>query len=75
LQLDESLLSRKSAPVDKSEGDEVLSGSIVASGSGWARVTRVGNEAFAQRLQLEAKQFTTSYSELQQKDQPDRARD
>ena len=66
LQLDESLLSGEAAPVDKSNGDEVLSGSIVASGSGWTRVTRVGNEAFAQRLQLEAKQFATSYSELQQ---------
>ena len=66
LQLDESLLSGEAAPVDKSNGDEVLSGSIVASGSGWTRVTRVGNEAFAQRLQLEAKQFATAYSELQQ---------
>src|SRR5487761_2799142 len=66
LQLDESLLSGEAAPVDKSNGDEVLSGSMVASGSGWTRVTRVGNEAFAQRLQLEAKQFATGYSELQQ---------
>jgi cation-transporting ATPase E len=66
LQLDESLISGEAAPVDKPIGGEVLSGSLVASGSGWARVTRVGNEAFAQRLQLEAKQFGTSYSELQQ---------
>jgi len=66
LQLDQSPLSGEAEPVDKAKGDEVLSGSIVASGSGWTRVTRVGNEAFAQRLQLEAKQFTTSYSELQQ---------
>lgn len=66
LQLDESLLSGEAASVDKAHGDEVLSGSIVVSGSGWARVTRVGNESFAQKLQLEAKQFATSYSELQQ---------
>jgi cation-transporting ATPase E len=66
LQLDESLLSGEATPVDKSNGDEVLSGSIVASGSGWARASRVGNEAFAQRLQLEAKRFASSYSELQQ---------
>ena len=65
LQLDESLLSGEAAPVDKSIGDHVLSGSIVANGSGWARITRVGNDAFAQRLQLEAKQYVTSYSELQ----------
>jgi len=66
LQLDESLLSGEAAPVDQAIGDEVLSGSIVVSGSGWARVVRVGNDAFAQQLQLEAKPFATSYSELQQ---------
>jgi len=66
LKLDESLLTGEAAPVGKSAGDDVLSGSLVSSGSGWARVTRVGNEAFAQKLQLEAKQFATSYSELQQ---------
>src|SRR5665213_1738881 len=66
LQLDESLLSGEVAPVDKSAGNQVLSGSIVVSGSGWTRVTRVGNEAFAQRLQLEAKEFTPGYSELRQ---------
>ena len=65
LQLDESLLSGEVEPIEKKKGDEVLSGSIVASGSGWTRAVRVGNEAFAQRLQLEAKQFAASYSELQ----------
>jgi len=66
LQLDESLLSGEAAAVDKSPDDEVLSGSIVVSGSGFARVTRVGEAAYAQRLQLEAKQFAKVYSELQQ---------
>lgn len=65
LQLDESLLSGEAAPVDKIRGDDVLSGSLVVSGTARARVTRVGDNAFAQRLQLEAKQFSTSYSELQ----------
>src|ERR1019366_1865827 len=65
LQLDESLISGEAAPVDKPVGGDVLSGSFVASGSGLALVTHVGNEAYAQRLQLEARQFDTSYSELQ----------
>lgn len=65
LQVDESLLSGEALPVDKVDGDDILSGSIVVSGSGHARVTHVGADAYAQRLQIEAKQFQSSSSELQ----------
>ncbi|MDA8298246.1 MAG: HAD-IC family P-type ATPase [Actinomycetota bacterium] len=65
LTIDESLLTGEAVPVDKDEGDEVLSGSIVVSGSGLALVTRVGAAAFAQRLQHTAQQYATAYSELQ----------
>ena len=42
LEADESLLIGESEPVTKHVGDEVLSGSFVAAGSGRFRATRVG---------------------------------
>ncbi len=65
LELDESLLSGESEPVTGAAGSEVLSGSIVVAGAGYARALCVGGEAFAQRLQAEARRATVPYSELQ----------
>jgi cation-transporting ATPase E len=65
LEVDESLLSGESQPVLKASGSELLSGSAILAGSGFARVARVGGDAFAQKLQLEAKRFSSTYSELQ----------
>lgn len=53
--MDESLLTGEADRIEKSEGDEILSGSFVASGSLMARVTRVGKEGYAARLNTEAK--------------------
>jgi cation-transporting P-type ATPase E len=64
LQIDESLLSGESDPIDKAPGDEVLSGSFVVSGSGRYQATRVGREAYAVRLAQEARRFTLTRSEL-----------
>ncbi|NYE94062.1 cation-transporting ATPase E [Psychromicrobium silvestre] len=64
LELDESLLTGESDPVDKSPGDEVLSGSAVVSGSGTARVERIGVESFAAKLTAEAKRFSLVNSEI-----------
>lgn len=64
LELDESLLSGESEPVEKHAGDEALSGSFVAAGSGRYRATRVGREAYAVRLAEEARRFTLTRSEL-----------
>jgi cation-transporting ATPase E len=64
LQLDESMLTGESDPIDKGEGDEVLSGSIVVGGSGLARADRVGADSFANRFAGEARRFSLINSEL-----------
>jgi cation-transporting P-type ATPase E len=64
LELDESLLTGESDPVDKREHDTVLSGSIVVAGSGRFQATAVGPDAYARRLATEARRFTLVHSEL-----------
>ena len=66
LEIDESLLSGEAIPVAKLSHDEVRSGSFVVSGIGRIRATRVGADAFAQRLQGDARRFSLVRSELQQ---------
>lgn len=65
LEIDESLLTGESDPVDKEPGDEALSGSIVVAGTGRMCATRVGADAYARKLAEEARRFTLAYSELQ----------
>jgi cation-transporting ATPase E len=64
LEVDESLLTGESEPVAKRDGDEVLSGSFVAAGSGRFRATRVGSDAYAAELAEQARRFTLTRSEL-----------
>ena len=64
LEIDESLLTGEAEPVMKHPGDEVLSGSFVAAGSGRFRATRVGAEAYAAALAEQARRFTLTRSEL-----------
>ncbi len=64
LEMDESLLTGESDAVEKGLGDEVLSGSFVAAGSGRCRATRIGPEAYAARLADEARRFELADSEL-----------
>ncbi|WP_136055876.1 HAD-IC family P-type ATPase [Microbacterium sp. K24] len=64
LQVDESMLTGESDAVDKQDGDEALSGSIVVAGEGIARAVRVGADSYANRFAAEAKRFSLVASEL-----------
>ena len=64
LEVDESLLTGESDPLDKDPDDEVLSGSFVVAGSGRFQATRVGADSYARKLAAEARRFTLTRSEL-----------
>ena len=64
IDIDESLLTGESEPVQKNEGDEVLAGSGVMEGSATARVIRVGADTYASKITLEARRFSLVNSEL-----------
>ncbi|RRF91007.1 MAG: HAD family hydrolase [Coriobacteriaceae bacterium] len=62
--MDESLLTGESDAIEKNVGSEVLSGSFVDSGAFVYRVTRVGREGFAARINAEAKYVKRVNSEM-----------
>lgn len=64
LELDEALLTGESDAIRKRIGDEVLSGSSVVSGAGFAKVIRVGADSYAAKLTAEARKFSLVRSEL-----------
>lgn len=64
LEIDESLLTGESDPVEKSIGDRVMSGSFVSAGSGLYRATHIGAESYAAKLAEEARRFELAGSEL-----------
>ena len=64
LEIDESLLTGESDPVEKSPGDGVMSGSFVSAGAGWYRATAIGADSYAARLSEEARRFKLAGSEL-----------
>lgn len=64
LALDESLLTGESDPVFKDEGAQLLSGSHVASGTGYAIVTAVGSDSYASRLTSAIRRHSLVHSEL-----------
>ena len=64
LEVDESLLTGEAEPAIKGRGDEVLSGSFVAAGSGRFRATRVGAQAYAAQLAEQGRRFSLTRSEL-----------
>ncbi|MEY4312848.1 MAG: hypothetical protein RLZZ319_357, partial [Actinomycetota bacterium] len=64
LEVDESLLTGESEPVDGVAGRRVLSGCGVVAGSGVMRVTAVGSATYAWGITAEARRFTLVSSEL-----------
>jgi cation-transporting ATPase E len=64
LTVNESLLTGESEPIVKHEGDTVLSGALVASGTGHAVVTAVGAHSYANRLTAEIRRHSLARSEL-----------
>lgn len=64
LEANESLLTGESDPVLKEKGDEVMSGSFVAAGSGYYRAIRIGADSYASSLAEEARRFQLAHSEL-----------
>jgi cation-transporting P-type ATPase E len=64
LEVDESLLTGEADPVPKRPGDPVLSGSFVVSGSGGFTATKVGADAYANRVVGDARRFELAHSDL-----------
>ena len=63
-QADESLLTGESRPVDKKEGDTLYSGSFLVGGGVVARLTAVGAESYAGKLQMNARRVHGAKSQL-----------
>lgn len=64
LELDESPLTGEAEPVSRAAGDELLSGSIVTSGSALVKVVRVGANTYSSKLVSEARIFSKVSSEI-----------
>jgi len=61
---DESLLTGESEPMAKARGDGLLSGSFITEGAVTARLTAVGADSYAGRLQMAARKVKHARSEL-----------
>ncbi|MCB0722475.1 MAG: HAD-IC family P-type ATPase [Ignavibacteriae bacterium] len=67
LEIDESLLTGESLPIEKSPGDKVLSGSFCTSGSGYYKAVKVGEEMYANSITRMAKKYKLLLTPLQKK--------
>jgi cation-transporting ATPase E/undecaprenyl-diphosphatase len=65
LQLDESILTGESRPVQRAAGDGVRSGSFVVEGVGEYVVSAVGSDSYAERLTGQARSFRHPRSPLE----------
>lgn len=64
LEMNESLLTGESKPVNKKTDDEVLAGTFVVAGSAYARVIRVGNDNYSTNIVNQAKHKHLAASEM-----------
>lgn len=67
MEIDESLLTGESLPIQKKAGDEVLSGSFCISGNGLYKAEKVGDNSYANEITKTAKKFKLNLSPLQVK--------
>jgi len=65
LEIDESLLTGESHPINKKVSEEVMSGSFCVSGNGIYKAVKVGDESYAQEITKMAKKFKLNLSPLQ----------
>lgn len=63
-QVNESLLTGEADPVYKKEGDEILSGSFIISGSVKAKVIHVGKDNYVNKIVSKAKYVKKPHSEI-----------
>ena len=64
IEVNESLLTGESDPILKKPGDELYSGSFVVSGACKARVEKVGEENYIQKLTKQARKYEKPKSEI-----------
>lgn len=64
VEMNESLLTGEAVSVVKQIGDPVYSGSFVAAGNGYYRIDHLGKDNYAEKLQLNAKKFKRTKSEI-----------
>ena len=64
LEVNESLLTGESQPVKKQKRDSLLGGSFVSSGTGKAKVNKIGDDNYISQLSQKAKTFKQAKSEL-----------
>ncbi|MGA2669441.1 MAG: HAD-IC family P-type ATPase [Ignavibacteria bacterium] len=67
LEIDESLLTGESIPIEKKDGDKILSGSFCVSGNGYYIARKVGDESYASGIIRLAKKFRMNLTPLQVK--------
>lgn len=64
MEVNESMLTGESKPIRKHKDDELLAGSFLVAGSGYAKVIRVGHDNYATRLAHKAKHKHRASSEM-----------
>ena len=62
--VDESMLTGESDPISKKQGDKLLSGSFIISGTVYAKVTAVGENCYSARVTKSAKRLRKNTSEI-----------